>query len=164
MRNRLRRGCLNRMKENRKQRGFTLMEAMMAVFVLAVAASGISMAFAAAGTVQVEAQRRILASRLAANVIEKIVSVGYVQVKDVINKYKDPATPDELDVLGNFIDAVNPDPNSLVWSCEVKYGETDIPVVGDGGTVNLIQVTVAAKYNNQEITRLTTLIGGKNRH
>jgi prepilin-type N-terminal cleavage/methylation domain-containing protein len=148
------------MKRNRKQRGFTLMEAMMAVFILAVAASGISMAFAAAGTVQVEAQRRILASRLAADKIEEMVAdgYGYVKTKYVYVGFSPlySRTAGDMGYTGNIY-------NGLSYTVE-ECKEVSVPVPAGNQTVHLIRVTVVAKYNNQEITRLTTLIGDKNKH
>jgi prepilin-type N-terminal cleavage/methylation domain-containing protein len=141
------------MKRNRNQFGFTLMEAMMAVFILAVAAAGISMAFAAAGTVQVEAQRRILASRLAADLMEKIVATDYGQIQTTYFAGYSRTAAD----MGNTSDIYTG------LSCSVIANNT-IGINAGGSTVHLIQVTVAAKYNNQEITRITTLIGDKNIH
>jgi prepilin-type N-terminal cleavage/methylation domain-containing protein len=144
------------MKRDRNQSGFTLMEAMMAVFILAVAASGISMAFAAAGTMQVEAQRRILASRLAADKIEEMVSYGYVYVKDNYVGKTSSQTAEDMGYTGNMYNGLS----CTVEECE----EVPVPVPVGNQPVNLIQVTVAVKYNNQEITKITTLIGDKNRH
>ncbi len=142
-----------KLKNVRIRRGFTLMEAMMTVFILAVAASGISMAFAAAGTVQVEAQRRILASRLAADLMEKIAATNYDLIQATYPVGHSVTAAD----MGNTGDIYTG------LSCSVIANNT-IEVNGGGSAVHLIQVTVAAKYNNQEITRLTTLIGDKNKH
>jgi prepilin-type N-terminal cleavage/methylation domain-containing protein len=141
------------MKRNRNQSGFTLLEAMMAVFVLAVAASGISMAFAAAGTVQVEAQRRILASRLAADLVEKIAATNYDLIQATYPVGHSVTAAD----MGNTGDIYTG------LSCSVIVNNT-IEVNNGGSMVHLIQVTVVAKYNNQEITRITTLIGDKDKH
>jgi prepilin-type N-terminal cleavage/methylation domain-containing protein len=139
------------MKRNRNQSGFTLMEAMMAVVILAVAASGISMAFAAAAATQTEANRQVLASRLAADLIEKIVATGYGDINQT--KY-----------LAGIYSAEGIGCTGAIYekfSCTLAYGNVSI---AGSPPVNLIQVTVVAKYNDQEITRMTTLIGDKNRH
>lgn len=133
---------------------------MMAVFVLAIAASGISMAFAAAGVVQVEAQRRVLASRIAADKIEWLVSQGYNYVKTnhvyvgFSPLYSQTAV--DMGYTGNIY-------NGLSYTIE-ECKEITVPVPAGNQPVKLIQITVAAKYNNQEITKITTLIGDKNKH
>ncbi len=143
-------GLFNRMKRNRKQRGFTLMEAMMAVFILAVAAAGISMAFAAAGAVQVEAQRKILATRLAADLTEKIVALGYAKIK-LKDIYPDGTySAEAIGCTGAIYEGL---------SCTLTYSEA---TVEDGGkSIKLIQMTVVTFYNGREMTRLTTLVGDK---
>jgi prepilin-type N-terminal cleavage/methylation domain-containing protein len=142
------------MKRDKRQSGFTLIEAMMAVVILAVAASGISMAFAAAGATQAEAQRQILASRMAADLMEQIVSIGYDQIKiDYVGKTSSQ-TAENMECTGDMYNGL---------SCTVEECK-EIPVPDGSHVVNLIQVTVTAKYKNQEITRITTLIGDKNPH
>ncbi|MBM4103412.1 MAG: prepilin-type N-terminal cleavage/methylation domain-containing protein [Planctomycetes bacterium] len=140
------------MKQGRNQSGFTLMEAMMAVFVLAIAAAGISMAFAAAGTVQVEAQRRVLASRLAADLMEKISGTDYglIQATYPVGHSVTAAA------MGNTGDAY------ANLSCSV-VANNNIEVSSGGTAVKLIQVAVAASYGTTEITRITTLIGDKDK-
>jgi prepilin-type N-terminal cleavage/methylation domain-containing protein len=139
------------MKRNRNQHGFTLMEATMAMVILAIAASGIFMSFAAAASVQTEAQRRITASRLAADLIEQIAATTYGSIQTTWSAGSYSAA---------YIGYTDTAYEKL--SCNLGYGDVS---VDDGGTpVNLIQITVVAKYNNQEITRITTLIGDQNRH
>jgi len=133
--------------------GFTLLEATMAMVILVIAASGIFMSFSAAASVQTEAQRRITASRLAADLIETIAATDY---NEILMAY--PAeysrTAAEMGNTGDIYANL---------SCSVvANGQKQ---VADGGsTVNLIQITVAAKYGMSEITRITTLIGDKNKH
>jgi prepilin-type N-terminal cleavage/methylation domain-containing protein len=143
----------HRLKGVRIRGGFTLIEATMAMVILAVAASGIFMSFAAAASVQSEAHRRILASRLACDMVENIAAAPYAQIgANFPVGFSQTATE-----MGNTGDAYTH------FSCVVV---TNSPVVvSDGGqTVHLIQVTVAALYSGTEVTRVTTLVGGRTKN
>jgi prepilin-type N-terminal cleavage/methylation domain-containing protein len=146
---------MNRQKRKsiRTQNGFTLLEATMAMVILAIAASGIFMAFAAAASVQTEAQRRILASRLAADQIEKIAATGYDQIQASYPVGYSQTAADR----GNTGDAY------ANLSCSV-VAYNNVTVSTGGNAVNLIQVTVSASYGITELTRITTLIGDKTKH
>jgi type II secretory pathway pseudopilin PulG len=137
----------------RAGRGFTLLEATFAMVILAAAASGIFLSFATAATLQAEAQHRVLASRLAADMVETIAAADYDQIQ--INYpagYSQTASE-----MGNTSDVYANYRCAIIANASVE--------VDDGGqTVNLIEVTVAAYYKDMEMTRVTTLIGGQNRH
>jgi prepilin-type N-terminal cleavage/methylation domain-containing protein len=132
--------------------GFTLLEATFAMVILAVAASGIFLSFATAASLQSEAHHRVLASRLAADMVETIAATAFDQIAtDYPVGYSQTAAE-----VGNTGDVYTH------YNCAVVANNT--VAVDDGGqTVNLIEVTVAAYYRNGEITRVTTLIGNKKR-
>jgi prepilin-type N-terminal cleavage/methylation domain-containing protein len=135
------------------RRGFTLLEATFAMVILAVAASGIFLSFATAATLQDEAQRRVLASRLAADMIETIAAADYDQIQiDYPAGYSQTASE-----MGNTSDVY------ANYRCNV-IANASVEVNDGGQMVNLIKVTVAAYCKDMEMTRVTTLIGGQNRH
>lgn len=63
---------------NRK--GFTLAEAMIAVVLLAFAASAVSMPFVAGAASRAEGARRTLAAKLAQDRLEQIINTDYDQI------------------------------------------------------------------------------------
>jgi prepilin-type N-terminal cleavage/methylation domain-containing protein len=139
-------------KHIRAGRGFTLLEATFAMVILAVAASGIFLSFATAATLQAEAQHRVLASRLAVDMVETISAEAYVQIQtDYPAGYSQTASE-----MGNTGDVY------ANYRCTV-IANTSVEVDDGGQTVNLIEVTVAAYYRDMEMTRVTTLIGNQNR-
>ena len=141
------------MKQDRKQRGFTLLEATIAMVILAVAASGIFLSFVTAASVQAEAHHRVLASRLAADMIETIAAADYDLIADDFPAgFTQTATE-----MGNTGDIY------ADYSCTV-IGNSSVEVSDGGQTVNLIKVTVAAYYKSYEITQITTLIGSETKH
>jgi Tfp pilus assembly protein PilV len=141
------------MKRDRKQYGFTLLEATFAMVILAAAASGIFLSFATAATLQAEAQHRVLSSRLAADMVETIAAADYDQVQiDYPAGYSQTAAE-----MGNTGDIY------ADYRCDV-IANASVEVDDGGQMVHLIEVTVAAYYRDMEMTRVTTLIGSKNRN
>jgi prepilin-type N-terminal cleavage/methylation domain-containing protein len=136
-----------------RSKGFTLLEATMAMVILAVAASGIFLSFATAASVQSEAHHRVLASRLAADMVETIASTAFAQIATDYPVGRSQTAAE----MGNTGDVYTN------FHCAVLAN--NIVEVNDGGqTVNLIEVTVAAYYKNGEITRISTLIGDRTKH
>ncbi len=131
-------------RQNRK--AFTLVEAMLAMVVLAIAASGVLLPFAAGASAQMEGARRTLATKLASDRLEEIVSTDY---EDVIT-YAGQFEPEGFmtDANGNFLD----DP---------IYSDFRRSVTCDPATlanVNLMWVTVTVYYKSEETVTLTTLV------
>lgn len=125
------------------------MEATMAMVILAIAASGIFMSFAAAASVQTEAQRRIIASRLAADLIEQIAATDYASIAGSSEPAGQLKDCKGLTITGSIYEGLS---RSAVC--------TEVPVNG----VKLIQATVEVQYNGVPVTKLTTLIGDLNPH
>lgn len=142
-------------KPARASKGFTLIEAMMAMVILAVAASGILVSFAAAASVQTEAQRRIIASRLAADKIEHLASLDFAVLESVyVGKTVTESAGMLTDSTGSLITGAAYAGLSRTVSC--KYA----PVAG----TNLIWVTVDVDYKGLPAAHLSTLIGDKYKH
>ncbi len=129
--------------QNRK--GFTLTEAMIAMVVLSIAASGVLLPFAAGASAQMEGARRTLATKLASDRLEKVISTGYDKVFDYLYESEGSMT----DANGNFLD----DP---IYS---DFRRVVIPDPATLGDVSLVWVTVTVYYKGEETVTLTTLVG-----
>jgi prepilin-type N-terminal cleavage/methylation domain-containing protein len=77
------------MKLRTGQGGFTLIEAMLAVVVLAIAAAGVLIPFASGATVQADGIHRTIAAQLAGDLLEQIVSKPFSQVPGPLNDILD---------------------------------------------------------------------------
>jgi prepilin-type N-terminal cleavage/methylation domain-containing protein len=131
---------------NRK--GFTLAEAMIAVVLLAFAASTVSMPFVAGAAVRKEGAQRTLAAKLAHDMMEEIVTTDFDQI---IVTYAGHYEHNGMVENANgefFTDPVYADFRRIV-SC------TPATVSG----VDLIWVTVYIYRNNDLMLSLSTLVG-----
>ena len=131
---------------NRK--GFTLAEAMIAVVLLAFAASAVSMPFVAGAAVRKEGAQRTLAAKLAHDLMEEIVSTDFDQIiEDYDGSYEHNGMVENIN--GEFFtDPVYADFRRIV-SC------TPATVSG----VGLLWVTVYIYRNNDFMLSLSTLVG-----
>ena len=131
---------------NRK--GFTLAEAMIAVVLLAFAASAVSMPFVAGAAVRKEGAQRTLAAKLAHDLMEEIVSTYFDQIiEDYDGSYEHNGMVENIN--GEFFtDPVYADFRRIV-SC------TPATVSG----VGLLWVTVYIYRNNDFMLSLSTLVG-----
>ncbi|HEG44534.1 hypothetical protein LCGC14_3129370 [marine sediment metagenome] len=130
---------------HKKRKAFTLVEAMIAMVVLSIAASGVLLPFAAGASAQMEGARRTLATKLASDRLEKVISTGYDKVFDYAYESEGSMT----DANGNFLD----DP---IYS-DFRRGVTPDPATL--GDVSLVWVTVTVYYKGEEAAILTTLVG-----
>ena len=132
-------------RENRK--GFTLTEAMIAMVVLSIAASGILLPFAAGASAQMEGARRTLATKLASDMMEKVISSDYEDIWEYSGYIESEGSM--TDANGNFLD----DP---------MYSDFRRVVICDPATLGDVShqlVTVIVYYKSEETATLTTLAG-----
>lgn len=141
------------LKKTSTCQGFTLLEATIAMVILAVAASGVFLSFTAAASVQAEAHRRILASRLAADMVEIIAAEDFNQIASSF-PVGSSQSAEEMGNTGRMY---------TDYTCTI-IANRSVEVNDGGRMVSLIEVTVAAYYKNIEITQITTLIGNRNRN
>lgn len=116
---------------------------MMASVLLAAATAGVLLPIVAAASAQTDAQRRVIATRLAADVIESIAAMEYETVSCPDNYIKTAA---DLDYVG---------PAYQYLSVRIKTENVDV-----NGTP-LILLTVEAFDNNKPMTTLKTLVGSR---
>ena len=139
------------MKTNRHNRkGFTLAEAMIAVTLLAFAASAVTMPFVAGAACRAEGARRTLAAKLAQDrleQLERIAKIDYSQLWMYDGWYEFPGGLD--DGNGGFLtDPVYSDFTrfSNVVSFSVQNGV--LVQVAPGAESDFSMVTVSVSYDN----------------
>ena len=137
----------------RKQKAFTLAEAMIAMVVLGMAAAGVLLPFSSGAAVQVEGMRSTLGANLASHLIEKIINTPF---EDIVSSY-DGYSEDQGQIKdsGNeiFLDS-NYANFSRSVTCEYVY------VPQEGGTLapKFILVTVQVSYSDRPIATINRLI------
>jgi len=134
----------------RRTRGFTLIEAMLAVTVLGFAAAGVLLPFVSGTAVRAEGVRRTLGAGLAGNLMEQIINApvaGYIdtepqgQVKDVTTGMPFTVTDPKYAKYANFSRKV-----------------TCVSVTVPPATCNFILITVQVDYSGKNVATLSRLV------
>ena len=145
----------------RRRKGFSLAEAMMATVVLGIAAAGVLLPFTAGAAARAEGNRRTLASMLAADLVERIIGTGFdkIDANMVAGYYgyseaqghvkKDAGGPGEVE----FIDSKYAN-FSRTASWDYKF----MPEASDATSARFILVTVKVYYNGKEIVKVDRLV------
>lgn len=128
-------------------KGFTLAEAMIATVVLGIAAAGVLMPFVAGASIRAEGQRLTLAAKLAADLMEEIIS-------DPLNSkwisYNEPQGQVK-DAAGNvFTDTVYSQYSRQAACVDGYVGEDNNPI--------FLIATVRVSYKGREIASISRLI------
>lgn len=141
----------------RKRKGFSLAEAMMATVVLGIAAAGVLLPFTAGAAARAEGNRRTLASMLAADLIEQIIGTGFDKIAaDIVAGYDgySEAQGHIKDAGGiEFIDSKYAN-FSRTASCKYVY----MPEESGAASPRFILVTVSVHYNGNEMVRAKRLV------
>jgi prepilin-type N-terminal cleavage/methylation domain-containing protein len=74
-------------RTEKNRNGFTLIEAMFAVMVLAIAAAGVLLPFSSGAMVRAEGNHRTLGAKLAADLMEEIVKTPFESIVTTYNNY-----------------------------------------------------------------------------
>jgi len=139
--------------------GFTLVEAMLAVVVLGIAAAGVLLPFTSGASVRAEGAYRTLGARLASDLIEEIVNKAVDTPLDqmVANyNYSEPKGTVK-DAAGNAFT----DSNYANFSRTVTCNYATVPPQPDQSDptkYNFILVTVQVNYNGKEVAAISRLI------
>jgi prepilin-type N-terminal cleavage/methylation domain-containing protein len=139
------------MKRYEKHNGFTMIEATIAMVILAIAAAGILLPFAGAASVQVEGARQTLAANLASELMEKVL---LEDPNDILVIYADYTEAD-----GAMLDTWGVPLTDSVYAGFSRSASSQTATVA---SVDLVAVTVTVDYLGNEITSVTTLIGNYN--
>ncbi len=153
--------------------GFTLIESLMAISLLAVSITAVTMPFTAAAMAEIEDARRTVAAALAREMMEEILALDFydpdgVSVQgpeagetaradfDNIDDYHG-YSEDEGDVR-SADGSVMSDPASqgLSRSVTVEYGHVDEQDVDD--TPTFVQVTVGVQYMGSDVANIVRLV------
>jgi prepilin-type N-terminal cleavage/methylation domain-containing protein len=141
-------------RRSRRRRGLTLVEALLALVVLGIAASGVLLPFSAGASVRAEAARRTLAGKLAHDLLEEIINTPFDQIMATYAGYDEPEGQIK-DITGAvFSDPVYAD-YSRCADCQAVYVSQQS---GTGQPV-FILATVRVYYRGGETARLSRLIG-----
>ncbi len=143
----------DRTRPSTRRRGFTLVEALMAVVVLSIAAAGVLLPFSSGAGVRAEGVRRTLGVKLASDLMEQIVNTPFDQMIARYNGYSESQgqVKDADEVV--FADAHYAN-YSRDASCEQVY------VPQESGAVNpiFIRVTVRVHYSGRTIATVNRLV------
>ena len=132
-------------------RAFSLAEAMLAMVILAAAASSILLPFASGAAVRAEGARRTLAAKLASDLMEQFVCTSFDELKDDCGGYVDEQQGDIEDASETkFTELAT---GSIYANFSRSATCEDVP-----GQSFLILATVTVKYNENELVRLSRLI------
>jgi len=133
------------MLRQRRQSGFTLIEATMAMVLLGIAAAGILLPFSAAAAAQTDAQRRVVAVRFAADVIEGLVAKDAAERGSLPASFEiTPASFDPPQYTGAAYQGL---------SCQVEKQDVSV------GSVSLILLSATVKDQQRPMATLKTLVG-----
>jgi len=142
-------------RRHKNSKGFTLVEAMLAVFVLAVAAAGVLLPFVSGATVRAEGIRRTLAAGLASDLMEQIIKTPFGQIVADYN-YAEPQGQ-----VKSATGTVFTDPKyanfSRTVTCSYAAASPQSPP-SDPATCNFILVTVRVDYSGKETATIRRLV------
>jgi len=139
---------------HKNRKGFSLVEAMMATVVLSMAAAGVLLPFSNGAAVQVEGMHRVLASKLAADLMEEIVNTPFDQIFGVYGAYAE-SQGQVRDAGGAvFTDSIYAN-FSRKASCEYVR----VPQEAGRDSVKFIRATVRVYYRGEQIVIIKRLIG-----
>lgn len=136
------------------RRGFTLAEATLATALLGMAAAGVLLPFVGGATVQAEGVRRTLGTRLANDLIERIVSTPFDDIVDVYGTHVE-LQGQVQDAGGTpYADAMYAD-YSREATCEYVY----VPPQGNDAQPGFILATVRVAHRGRNVATIYRLIG-----
>jgi prepilin-type N-terminal cleavage/methylation domain-containing protein len=146
---------------DKNAKGFTLAEAMVATVVLAIAAAGVLMPFVAGTSVRVEGQRRMLAAKLAGDLMEQIINTIKTDPNEIVTPWSYSETQGQVT---DATEAVFSDPAYSSYSREAACVEVYVnqeegyydPVGADAPI--FLCATVKVYYNGRETASVSRLI------
>ncbi len=135
----------------------------MATVVVGIAAAGVLLPFTAGAAARAEGGRRMLASKLAGDLVEQIIRIPFEEIEQII---ADPGDGIYVDYVveeqGHVKDAGGvefTDPKYAKFrrtaSCEYVY----MPEASDAASARFILVTVKVYYSGKEIATVNRLVG-----
>jgi prepilin-type N-terminal cleavage/methylation domain-containing protein len=139
----------------RRQAGFTLVEAMLAMVILSIAAAGVLLPFSGGATVRAEGIHSTLGSQLARDLVEQIVNTPFSQIITDFGNYSESTGHiiSNFDTGAEFTDSMYSN-FSRTAVCQSVY----VPQEAGNTQAIFILATVQVKYKGHEIARIDRLI------
>lgn len=136
----------------RRRRGFTLVEATLAMVLIGIAAAGVLLPFASGASVQADGLHRTLGAVLASSLIEKIAATPF---DSIVGTYNYTESQGQLkDASGATIT----DSMYANFSREVSCQYVHVPQQGAAVEANFVLATVHVRYRGQSIVTINRLI------
>ena len=135
------------------RRGFTLAEATLATALLGMAAAGVLLPFAGGAAVQAEGVRRTLGTRLANDLVERIVNTPFDDIVDVYGTH--------VESQGQVQDATGtPYTDSMYaeYSREATCEYVDVPPQSGDAEPSFILATVRVAHRGRNVATIYRLI------
>jgi len=158
----------------RSREGFTLVEAMLAVVVLAIAAAGVLLPFVSGATVRAEGTRRTLAAGLASDLMEQILRLPFHDPTGSASDYSPGPDAGDLDNIDDYdgyneaqgqvkdaTGAVFTDPKYVNFSRNVTcayVAASPQPAPSDPAQCKFILVMVQVNYSGRETATIRRLV------
>ncbi len=139
---------VKKMIRQQRKSGFTLLEATIAMVLLAIAAAGILLPFANATSVHAEGAKQTMAANLASELMEKILVTNYADIISTYSAYSESE--------GALLDAAGAVHTGSAYSGFSRSVRCQSAAVG---SIDLVVVTVTVYYDSDKIARITTLVG-----
>jgi prepilin-type N-terminal cleavage/methylation domain-containing protein len=145
------------MKRQSRNHGFTLIEATIAMVLLAMAAAGVLLPFANAASVQTEGARQTLAANLATELMEYVLLKKDLMAdpNDFIENWP-VGYNGYSEADGAMLDTSD---NLLTDSIYSGFSRSVVSEAVTVKSVPLVKITVWVAYEGNEMTRVTTLVG-----
>lgn len=136
-----------------REKGFTLAEAMLATVVLGIAAAGVLLPFMAGTSLRAEGRHKTLAAKLAADLIEQIVSTDPNQIIAAWDGFNED--PGQVTAAaGN----VFTDSAYSLFGRNASCSEVWLAQESDNDEPVFIRATVKVYYNGRETASISRLI------
>ena len=138
---------------HKREKGFSLAEAMMATVILGIAASGVLLPFTSGAAVQAEGTNRTLAAYLANNLVEKIAATDFDQIVSIYDGYSE--SKGHLEMFSGSEYSDNSCANfSISSACQYVYLPQQSGISGP----DFILVNVNVYYSGRELIQLNRLV------
>lgn len=141
------------MKRCVKNTGFTMIEATIAMVILAVAAAGILLPFGLAAASQDEAAKQVLAANLGTELMEKVLMT---EPNAIVATYEANGYPPEGE--GAMLDAAGATYTGSAYAKFSRSVQCASATITDAPKVPMVVVTVVVNYDGREMTRLMTMV------
>jgi prepilin-type N-terminal cleavage/methylation domain-containing protein len=138
---------------NKKEDGFTLTEAILAMVILGISSVIVLLPFSTGAAIHAEGVHRTLAANLASELMEKVTNTAFEQVVTTFDGYSEPEGG-LRDCHGQLYNSSNYENFSRNVSCNYVY----VPQESGDKESNYILVLVRVYYQGGEIATIHKLI------